>query len=536
VSRVLALASGKGGAGKTSVCVNLAFALARGGRRVLILDADLGLSNVDVLLGISPPHSLEHVLFEGLPLAAARVAVSPLVDVISGGSGVPRLAELSREARRRLTAEFSGLSGYDYVLVDNSPGISGQVLSLCLACNEVAVVVNPEAASVVDAYALVKLLRAGGLSRPPLLVFNRVSGEVQGRAVFERFSATARERLGLSCILLGCVPEDRAVASAAARQTPLLLAHPASEAAKAFLALALSLEARPGGGAAGRVLQQNPGVFFERAVVGALERGGGRPGPAVGATTGGTAGATTGATAGGSAGGPAGGSGGAGTGGANGFSGGSGPDSGEAGETARLALAGIDAALSRLSGLDGSGPGEQASALAQARAELARLRRTLAGRWPGAEAPPDEAGTGAGDQAPPPPAWLILCPDPFRAELLCEVAGEAGLSTVLAGGGADQAEAGPGGGGAGSPGSDPAEAPGAPAGILAWDPDPGAAGELARRWPAAPWVLVGDPRDGDGLAPGPAVERVAAPFRVEEVLAALKRAGRGSPPGLTDRA
>ena len=117
MTRVLALASGKGGAGKTSVSVNLAFALARGGRRVLILDADLGLSNVDVLLGLSPDKSLEHVLFENLPMRQAMLPVSPLVDVISGGSGVARLAELSRPARQRLAQEFAALSDYDYILV-----------------------------------------------------------------------------------------------------------------------------------------------------------------------------------------------------------------------------------------------------------------------------------------------------------------------------------------------------------------------------------------------------------------------------------
>jgi flagellar biosynthesis protein FlhG len=268
VSRVLAVASGKGGAGKTSVAVNLAFALARRGRRVCLLDADLGLSNVDILLGLAPRVTLEHVLFEGASLADALTPAGDGVDVIAGSSGVSRMAELSRPLRARLAEQCASLSGHDYLLVDNSPGISRQVISLCLACSEILVVVNPEAASITDAYALIKVLKENGLARPPLLLLNRAAGEAQAQAVYARMSQAAATHLRLACRYLGQIPRDGAVAGAAARQLPVLTASPASRAARAFMELAARLES-PENAAPSKA--QSASEFFNRTVARLLE-------------------------------------------------------------------------------------------------------------------------------------------------------------------------------------------------------------------------------------------------------------------------
>lgn len=268
MSRVLAIASGKGGAGKTSLAVNLAFALGWLGRRVCLLDADLGLSNVDILLGLSPALTLEQVLFEGASMEEAVMSVGPLVDVVSGSSGVARMAELTRPARARLAKEFAKLTAYDYILVDNSPGITRQVVSLCLGCDEIMVVVNPEPASITDAYALVKVLRENGLCKSPGLLFNRVRGETQATEVFARFKAACAKHLRLSCSYLGFVPFDQAMGAAAARQRPLLETNPASPASRALLKLAQTLERqnlRQG-------LEGQAEQFFERSMVRLLER------------------------------------------------------------------------------------------------------------------------------------------------------------------------------------------------------------------------------------------------------------------------
>lgn len=242
MSRVLAVASGKGGTGKTSVSVNLSLALGRAGRKVCLLDADLGLSNVDVLLGISPQTTLEHVLFEGVPMERAVFPAGPNLDVVPGGSGVTRLADLSREGRVLLAREFSKLSGYDFLVVDGSPGVSSQVISMCLACPELAVVVNPDPSSITDAYALVKVLAENGMRRSPYLVLNRVRSGREAREIFERLRAAMGKYLKIDARLLGHIPHDPHMAAAAARQRALVELFPASAAGRAMLSLAKSLD------------------------------------------------------------------------------------------------------------------------------------------------------------------------------------------------------------------------------------------------------------------------------------------------------
>lgn len=259
-TRVVAVASGKGGVGKTTVSVNLALALGRTGRRVCLLDADLGLSNADILLGVLPQHTLEDVLFAGLPMEQAAMPVAENVDLVAGSSGVLRLAELTRDKRLVLTREFRKLSAYDYLLVDNSPGIASQVLSLCLAARELVVVVTPDPTSITDAYALIKVLREAGLWWNPLILVNRARSAGQARLVFERIRAVAGRRLSLNCAFFGCIPEDPAVSAALAGRRPLLSRAP-SPAARAFPILARGLHQRFTCAPARRV---SPETFFDR--------------------------------------------------------------------------------------------------------------------------------------------------------------------------------------------------------------------------------------------------------------------------------
>ncbi|MDD4952374.1 MAG: MinD/ParA family protein, partial [Desulfovibrionaceae bacterium] len=231
----ISIASGKGGVGKTSVSVNLAWALAEAGQRVCLLDADLGLSNVDVLLGVSCEATLEQVIFEGLPMERAATRVAPNLQVISGSSGVSRMAELSRAKRRRLIEEFKKLEAYDYVLIDNSPGITAQVVSVCLSSRDVVLVVNPDAGSITDAYALIKVMRENGLWWPPLLLMNRTRSAETARRIFERVKQTAQKHLNLDCGYLGWLPEDPSVTRAAIVQRPAAEAFPDSPFTRAVL-------------------------------------------------------------------------------------------------------------------------------------------------------------------------------------------------------------------------------------------------------------------------------------------------------------
>ncbi|WP_027368709.1 MinD/ParA family protein [Desulfocurvibacter africanus] len=242
-ARIVSVASGKGGVGKTSVAVNLAWALARAGRKVCLLDADLGLSNVDIYLGIRPEKTLEDVLFAGLPMEQALVPAGRNVDVISGSSGVTRMAELDRERRSLLTREFSKLNSYDYLIIDNSPGIAAQVMSICLSSDDIVMVVNPEAASVTDAYAFIKVLKENGLWRQPLVLLNRCRDRHHARTVFERFNETTRRYLSVTCRPLGAVPLDGNLPRSAALRQPVLETSPNSPASLAFLNAARILDA-----------------------------------------------------------------------------------------------------------------------------------------------------------------------------------------------------------------------------------------------------------------------------------------------------
>lgn len=267
-ARVVSIASGKGGVGKTSVAVNLAASLAASGRRVCLLDADLGLANVDILLGLFPTVTLEDVLFGGLPLERALLPVAPNLDVLPGSSGVQRMAALSTQARTRLVREMEKLAGYDFLLIDNSPGISPQIVSLCLSSQEIILVTTPEATSITDAYALFKVLAGRGLARRPLLLVNRARGEEQARLVFERIDATARQYLGQGCGFLGLIPDDPNLARSAALRRPLGEVAAAAPATRGFHALAASLVA-PDGPCA--LPPRGPAAFFRDFLVKATE-------------------------------------------------------------------------------------------------------------------------------------------------------------------------------------------------------------------------------------------------------------------------
>lgn len=263
-TRILALASGKGGTGKTTVAVNLALALNRAGYTVCLLDADFGLSNAEVHLGLpSPQNTLENVLFDSLPLEDCLVPVRPGFDLLSGSSGVARMAELDTAARKRLVSEFTALSGYDFLILDNSPGISPQVVSLCLSTREIILVVNPEASALVDAYALIKVLKENGLWWPPLVLVNRCESGAQARQVFTRFQETVEHFLGLKPLFLGAVPMDDAARRMSAQGKPFVTLRDDLPASQAIMSVAKILAERLNKDWA----RNKPSEFFENVVV-----------------------------------------------------------------------------------------------------------------------------------------------------------------------------------------------------------------------------------------------------------------------------
>ena len=236
--RSIAIASGKGGVGKSTLAANLAMALGERGARVLLVDADFSQANLDLLLGVHPRWDLQHVLRGEKTLEEIVVEGPHGVRLVPAASGSPELAELDDFRLEMLWRGISQLENdADVVIIDTASGVHRTVTWLCRAAREVLVVTTPEMPAFSDAYALIKLLQAQGLTQPPHLVVNRVDGAEEAEEVSHRLRLVARRFLSLDLSLWGSIPADPAVARALRVQQPLLTAFPQAPVSAAIRAL-----------------------------------------------------------------------------------------------------------------------------------------------------------------------------------------------------------------------------------------------------------------------------------------------------------
>lgn len=244
--QVIAVASGKGGVGKTNVSTNLSLGLAARGRSVLLLDADLGLANVDVLLGLRPAANLADVIAGTRTLEEVIIAGPGGIQVIPAASGIKAMAELSPAQHASLIRAFGELSlPVDALVVDTAAGISDSVVSFSRAANEVVVVVCDDPASMADAYALIKVLsRDHGVNRFRILA-NMAQTPLVGRQLFARLSAATDRYLDVQLAYFGAIPYDEYLLRAVQMQRAVLEAFPASKSARALKNLALLADKWP---------------------------------------------------------------------------------------------------------------------------------------------------------------------------------------------------------------------------------------------------------------------------------------------------
>ncbi len=209
MSKTISITSGKGGVGKTTLVCNLAVELSRLGQRVLILDGDLGMANVDIFFGLKAKANLSHVLESRCEIEDIIVEVAPNVHLIPGGSGIYGISHLNPLQKYLLLDQVSRLNrSYDYMLVDTAPGIDDHVLYLNSAAQEIVVVVTPDPSSLTDAYALIKVLHTRHRENHFSVVANMVKDEHEGRQVFQKLSDVAQKFLCVSLNYRGFVPSD----------------------------------------------------------------------------------------------------------------------------------------------------------------------------------------------------------------------------------------------------------------------------------------------------------------------------------------
>ena len=238
-ARTIAVASGKGGVGKSNLAANLAVALGERGARVLLLDADLAQANLDLLLGLHPRFDLQHVLNGDKTLEDILVDGPMGVKLIPASSGVPELAELDDFRREVLLRGLGQLDqSADLILIDTASGVSRTVTSFCRAADDVLVVTTPEMPAFSDAYSLIKVLHGQGVARAPHLLVNMAGTAEEAEETTHRIRLVARRFLSFEIESWGYVPFDPAVGRAVRLQEPVVTALPHAPAAIAYRALA----------------------------------------------------------------------------------------------------------------------------------------------------------------------------------------------------------------------------------------------------------------------------------------------------------
>jgi len=244
--RVIAVASGKGGVGKTNVSVNLGVSLSKLGHRVLLMDADMGLANVDIMLGLQTKYNLSHVLDGEKTLHEIIVEGPGGLKIIPAASGVRRMAQLNAMENAGIINAFSELSDdLDILIVDTAAGIADSVISFCRAAQEVVVVVTDEPASITDAYALVKVLSRDYQLTQFRLLANMARTPAHGQQLYEKFAKVCEQFLDVSIDFLGTVPFDHDLREAVQKQVPVTVYRPNSLAAQSFNQMAKQIERWP---------------------------------------------------------------------------------------------------------------------------------------------------------------------------------------------------------------------------------------------------------------------------------------------------
>ncbi|MFB3890489.1 MAG: MinD/ParA family protein [Phycisphaerae bacterium] len=257
-ARTIAISSGKGGVGKSNVALNLSILLSAAGNRVALVDADLGLANLDVLIDVNARRNLAHVIAGAKRLDEIIIDLPCGVQFVPGASGLARMAHLSEFQRAQLLQELAALeASNDIIVIDTGAGIGPDVLHLAAASDSVIVVTTPEPTAVTDGYAFVKVLTQRGFTGQISLLVNFATDRQEARLTYQRISNVARQFLSVKVLDAGYVLTDSKVREAIRQRQPFVLAYPKCPASKCLAALATRLSA-------GAALVDHKNGFFRK--------------------------------------------------------------------------------------------------------------------------------------------------------------------------------------------------------------------------------------------------------------------------------
>lgn len=246
MARVITVTSGKGGVGKSNLSINLAIQFRKMGKRVVILDADFGLANIEIMFGAVPKYNLHDLIYQGKSIKEIITWGPMEVGFISGGSGIAGMANISKEQLNYIIQTLSELDSLaDVVIVDTGAGITDAVMEFLVASGEILLVTTPEPTSITDSYSLLKALYRHNRFNQEMtkvkMVANRVEKESDGKVLFDKLNAVVERYLKIPMTYMGSVPQDNQVIRAVMQQTPVSLQNPGSRAALAYEKIAMKL-------------------------------------------------------------------------------------------------------------------------------------------------------------------------------------------------------------------------------------------------------------------------------------------------------
>lgn len=246
LARVITITSGKGGVGKSNTAINLAIQLRKLGQRVIILDADFGLANIEIMFGTVPKHNLSDLIYQGKNIKDIITWGPGEIGFISGGSGIASMSNLSRDYLMYIIQNLAELDAIaDVIIVDTGAGISEAVLEFLVASGEIILVTTPEPTSITDSYSLLKALnrhpRFSAEQSQVKMLSNKVERDEDGSALFGKLNAVVQRYLKLPITYLGAIPRDDKLSQAVMQQMPISLANPNAKSAKAYEKMAQTL-------------------------------------------------------------------------------------------------------------------------------------------------------------------------------------------------------------------------------------------------------------------------------------------------------